>query len=494
MPNPESSSPQQPDAFPALLAQSQDAASHGNLEAAGHHARKAAAVSGDEPVRRALAAIALAKSGQSLLAHRMISSLEHAALPRGRDAEESIAVALHALKCHQSALTHARLAGPASGNPFDAYFQATLALYCGHADEAEHLLEACLHMAPDMAGAHWTLAKIRRQTLERNHVDRLRRHIRARRGDDAALPYLCFALFKELDDIGETGEAWQALVHGCLAWRRSVRYDIDHELACMNGLATAFPRAPAASIRPGVHEGGRQIFIVGLPRSGTTLIERILAGHPQVHAGGELDDLHAAMVMAARGMHFDMPNAADAARIAAADQTAIARQYVQNTAWRAGDNRVLTDKRPNNFHYIGAIARALPQARIIHVHKNPMNGCFSLLKEFFGGRYNYSYRLNELAAYHRGYRQLMQHWRESGHEFLDVSYERLVSEPETESRRIVAYCGLDWQQGCLRTERPDGVIASASVAQARAPITRDYVDGWRAYASRLETLGEFLAS
>ncbi len=407
-----------------------------------------------------------------------------------RETLQWMAAAYHALKCYRRALFFARRATDDLTEPSGVFFQATLELFCGYSDKAEELLESCISSAPGMASAHWTLAKIRRQTSDNNHIDRLRRQIRERRQSDSALPYLFFALFKELDDIGETTDAWQALVHGCLSWRRSIRYEIERDVAGMQGLARAFPQVTIPKPPLGSHS---PIFIVGLPRSGTTIIERILGGHSAVYACGELDDLPTAMIMSASGKYFDVPSAADSQKIARSDPSAIAQHYTLNTTWRADGHPVLTDKRPNNFLYIGAIQRAMPGAKIVHVHKQPIAACFSLLKEFFGGRYNYSYKLNELAAYHGQYRHLMQHWRDGGCELLDVSYEQLVSNPEFETRRILEFCGLDWQEQCLHTERREGAIATASVTQARAPMSRDYVDGWVRYAPQLEALQSMLA-
>lgn len=446
---------------------------------------------GGDPAELAQAAIALAKSGRSSLAHQTLASLEPHAMQADRETLQWIAAAYHALKCHGRALLFARRAADGSTEPTSMFFQATLELFSGNSDKAEHMLESCIRSAPGMGSAHWTLAKIRRQTGGNNHIDRLRRQIREQGDGDSALPYLFFALFKELDDIGEVLDAWQALVHGCLSWRRPIRYEVTRDLAGMQGLARAFPQSPI--LEPPKEGANTPIFIVGLPRSGTTVVERILAGHSAVSACGELDDLPTAMILSADGIYFDVPTAADSQKIAGSDLSVIAQHYRCNTTWRADGRPMLTDKRPNNFLYVGAIQRAMPGAKIIHVHKQPVAACFSLLKEFFGGRYNYSYKLNELAAYHDHYRRLMQHWRDSGHEFLDVSYEQLVSEPESEARRILAYCGLDWQEQCLHTERQEGAIATASVTQARAPVSGEYVDAWVRYAPRLEALQDMLA-
>lgn len=436
------------------------------------------------------AAHSLAKTGESLQAHETIQAI----LPRvGRTAEcdvlEATASALHALKCHEAALSCARQAAKSGANdPAWTFFLATLEMFCGNVEQAESLLEQCLRERPDYAAAHWTLAKLRRYNAADNHVDRLFEQVRMRNEHDSSLPYLFSALFKELDDIGETNDAWQALVRGSLTWRRTVDFDLRRDTDGLAGLARAFP-CPGPVQNPEQLDSCTPIFIVGLPRSGTTLIERLLGGHTDVHAGGELDDMSAAVVHASgSNRYFDVPDEATSLQLARADHATIAQRYLRNTSWRSGQRTHYTDKRPNNFMHVASIARAMPRAKIIHVHKQPIDGCFSLLKEFFGGRYNYSYRLNELAAYHDGYRQLMQHWRSSGFQFLDVSYEKFVQEPEGEARRILAYCGLDWQEQCLQTDRAGGAIGSASVVQAREPVSTRYVASWKKYESQLEPL------
>ena len=372
------------------------------------------------------------------------------------------------------------------------FFLATLEMFSGNVEQADALLERCLSERPDYASAHWTLAKLRRYNATDNHIDRLLAQLRMRKEQDSGVPYLLSALFKELDDIGETRDAWRALVHGSLAWRRTVEYDLRRETEGFAALARAFPY-PERTNKPEPANTCTPIFIVGLPRSGTTLIERVLGAHTDVHASGELDDMSATVVHASGSNHyFDVPHEAASLRLAQADHATIAQRYLRNTSWRRGNRTHYTDKRPNNFIHVASIARAMPWAKIIHVHKQPMDGCFSLLKEFFGGRYNYSYRLNELAAYHDGYRGLMQHWRNSGFRFLDVSYEKFVQEPEPEARRILAYCGLDWQEQCLHTDKAEGAIASASVVQAREPVSSRYVASWKQYESELEPLQRML--
>ena len=373
------------------------------------------------------------------------------------------------------------------------YTRSSLQLFRGQLEQSEATLETCLALAPDHAQAHWALSRLRQQTPQRNHVPRLQRMLAGQR-DPASSVYLAFALFKELDDLGRTEQAWQALALGCSGKRRLLGSRADAEEAAFTQLHSL--RGPATASEPGAgREGPVPIFIVGMPRTGTTLLERILGRHSSVENAGELDDMPLQLRWIANCFSKSYLDAAVFRAAASQDLRLLGSRYLDHASWRAKDKPFFTDKMPLNFLHVGFIARALPQARILHMVRNPMDTCFSNLKELFTEVYPYSYDLDELAIHYGRYRRLMAHWHEQfPGRMLDVSYEGLVTEPEATSRAIMDFCGLDWQPGCIGIESSAGTVTTASSAQVREPIHRRSIEGWRKYQRQLEPLHRQLRS
>ena len=363
--------------------------------------------------------------------------------------------------------------------------------YLGQVDAAERELTACVTAAPGAAPAWRDLARLRTWSAERNHVEALRA-VLARMGEghrDA--PLLQYALFKELDDLGDTDGAWQALEAGMRRHRAQVDFDPASEAELFDALMESGP-APAGPATPA--PGAPQpIFIVGLPRSGTTLLERVLGAHPQVADAGELRDFTAQLRWMA-----DLPgdNQLDAALVRATrtiDFAELGERYLAHTRWHARGRPFYTDKLPANFLNAGSIARALPGAKILHMSRGPMDACFSNLKELFGAAYPHSYDQAEMAEHYIRYRRLMAHWHAAfPGRILDVSYEALAAEPERVAREVLAFCGLPWDDAVLSHERRGGAVATASTAQVREPIHARFVGQWRRYEAQLRPLRERL--
>lgn len=377
-------------------------------------------------------------------------------------------------------LRRARALG--ADSPSLRYRMGLSEMYAGDLDAAEHELEACLAAAPGFAPAHRELARLRRQTRERNHVDRLRAAIARLGAGHADAPVLHYALFKELDDLGDAEGAWEALSEGMRLRRRQVVHDAAAEQALFDHLQTV-----AATAVPGADdEGPVPIFIVGMPRSGTTLLERILGAHPQVADAGELRDFTCQLRWTCDcvgGPHLDLELARRAERI---DPAELGRRYLSHTRWWAKGRAFYTDKLPTNFANVGYIARALPRARILHMVRDPMDTCFSNLKELFAGAYPHSYDQREMAGHFIRYRRLMAHWHAAfPGRILDVHYDALVADPERVARQVLDFCGLAWMPGMVDIHRRRGAVATASTAQVREPIHNRFVGQWRRYETHL---------
>jgi hypothetical protein len=231
----------------------------------------------------------------------------------------------------------------------------------------------------------------------------------------------------------------------------------------------------------------RHLFIVGLPRSGTTLTERILGALPGTHSNGETDNFAAALLQSAPpqgGDVFDRCARADLARIA---------EVYEALAAPEGHAGTILEKLPMNYLYLGAIARALPDARIVWLRRDPMDGCFAMFRTLFGEAYPFSYDFEDLARYYAAYTRLMAHWTATlGERLLAVDYEALVEEPAAVAPRLARHCGLPWTDAALDITNNRNPSLTASAAQVREPIHARSAGLWRRYERQLRPLAEQL--
>ena len=234
------------------------------------------------------------------------------------------------------------------------------------------------------------------------------------------------------------------------------------------------------------------IFIVGMPRSGTTLVEQIIASHSQVTGAGELVFL---------GLHAKLHKQGESdfhqkfALMTSAQRQYIADDYYQNVVPLAADTPVVTDKMPHNFLNLGMIAALFPHAKIIHCKRHPVANCLSIYKQYFSAQnsHPYAYQQKELAQYHNLYEHLMQHWRNvMGGRFYEIAYEVLTTNQEEESRRLIDYCSLDWQDACLDFYKAKRKVKTASVFQVRQPMSTQSVNLWQKYGNGLQPLIDHL--
>jgi len=378
---------------------------------------------------------------------------------------------------------------------------ATTAIALGRLGEAELMFDSLIADNPRFFDAYYNRATVRRWTMGVNHVGALRRVLAgAERDPDAATP-LHYALGKELEDTGDHTGAFQHIAAGAAARRSRLSYDVAADVDTIDTIIAAFDQDYCAREVEG-HEAARPIFIVGLPRSGTTLVERILAKHPDVDSVGEVQDL-ALAVMRAGGPAAD--KRALIANTAGADPAAIGREYWEavrgygsqggSANEAAGLRHAIIDKTPLNFLYLGLIAKALPQARIIHLRRHPMASGYAMFKTLFRMGYPFSYDLEDIGRYYVAYRRLMDHWDAAlPGRVLTIDYEDLVDDQGSVSREIVSHCGLAWDDACLAFHENTDPTATASAAQVRQPIYRHARDLWRVYADELKPLARILAS
>jgi len=373
------------------------------------------------------------------------------------------------------------------------YNQATTLNFLGRVAEAETALETLIALAPDEARAHHLLTSIRRQTREHNHVERLTRtYANARDGRSRLL--LGYALAKEMEDIGQPVEALNRLMAVNAEHRRALPYAFARDAAVFDAVEASW--STLAQAPPTEPSRDAPIFIIGMPRTGTTLVDRILSSHPDVESAGELQAMPLAVKQAAgtRGPMVMAPETIMAA--ASSDMRDIGRDYLQRARHHRRDlARRFTDKFPGNFHYAGFIARSLPSAGIVCLRRHPMDTVLSNFRNLFaiGSRYyDYSYDLLDIAAYYARFDRLIAFWRTVlPGRVLEIRYEDLIADQEGQTRRLLAHCGLEWSNTCLSFHTNRAPVSTPSAAQVRRPIYADSVARWKRHVDVLEPVKRF---
>ncbi|MET0364271.1 MAG: sulfotransferase [Sphingobium sp.] len=374
------------------------------------------------------------------------------------------------------------------------YNQAVTLNFLGQVEEAEAALEALIALAPDDARAHHLLAGVRKQSPAHNHVDRLSAaQARASGGRDRLL--IGYALAKELEDVGEEGRAFATLSAANAEHRRALPYSFARDAANFDAVEACWPRIAAGTVEDAAPDA--PIFVIGMPRTGTTLVDRILSSHPDVESAGELQAMPLAVKRAAGTSSRTVLDPETAFRAAEGDMAAIGRDYLRRAAdHRHGAAGRFTDKFPGNFHYAGFIARALPNARIVCLRRHPMDTVLSNFRNLFAissRYYDYSYDLLDIAAYYARFDRLMAFWHEVlPGRVLEVRYEDLVGDQERETRRLLAHCGLAWDDACLSFQDNAAPVSTPSAAQVRRPMYSDSLARWKRHADALAPVRRFL--
>jgi tetratricopeptide (TPR) repeat protein len=361
----------------------------------------------------------------------------------------------------------------------------SLAIDHGRFDEAEELLRKALAINPELPEALASLATLRKMSAADGPWRDAAERVLARGLAVAHAINLHHALGKYYDDVDERAAAFEHHRLGNeLARRSRVRYDRAEMTQRVTRTLAAFDGNSLAALRPGGIASERPVFVVGMPRSGTSLTEQILASHPQVHGAGEL-------------LYWIF--AADSERSASPEQRAatineLGRAYLAGLATQAPDASRVVDKLPVNFRHIGLIHAALPGARFIHLERNPLDTCLSIYFQGFSAAHPYATDFGDLAHYYHEYRRLMAHWRTvlPPRSLLEVRYEDLVDDPEGWSRRMLAHIGLPWDPRCLEFHRTDRPVLTASNWQVRQPISKASVERWRRYEQFIGPLRQAL--
>ncbi|KMS56134.1 sulfotransferase [Novosphingobium barchaimii LL02] len=376
------------------------------------------------------------------------------------------------------------------------YNLAAASGFTGRVADARAHYETILAAEPGDARVHYALAILSRQTARANHVSRLETALAgARRPEDVLR--IRYALAKELEDVGNTADAFRHLSAANTAHKQAISYDFAQDAAIFDGVEAIFGN-PGNALVTGVGQlGAAPIFVVGMPRTGTTLVDRILSSHRDVEAAGELQAMPLAVKQLAGTPSRSVIDPATIAASADVDPAMIGEAYLARAAHYQRCHKVrFTDKLPANFLYIGHIARALPDARIVCLRRNPVDTIWSNYKNLFASQsayYSYSYDLMDTARYYARFDRLMALWEEIlPGRVLQLSYEALVADQEGQTRGLLEHCGLEWDEACLSFHENSAAVATPSAAQVRRPINADGVGKWRSYQEALEPVRAWL--
>jgi tetratricopeptide (TPR) repeat protein len=368
--------------------------------------------------------------------------------------------------------------------------------FTGQFEAAEAQFEAAIGLNPRFVKAHSSLSSVRTQTPERNHVAQLEALL-ADTTDSADRLHLHYALAKEHEDLKNREAVFHHLDTANQRRKAELGYDIAWDRAIFDRLRERFAE-PDYFSGDGARLSPTQapIFVLGMPRTGTTLVDRILSSHPDVESAGELQVMQIGLKRLARtlGRYALDPETIDAARSLQPAQ--LGQLYMDSAAPYRKSARRFVDKLPLNFLYVGYLARALPDAKIVCLRRHPLDTVWSNYRHLFATNfsyYSYSYDLLDTAAYYVMFDRLMSFWQERfPGRVLEVQYETLVEDQEMQTRRLLDHCGLSWDERCLNFHQNDAAVATPSKSQVRQPMYRGAMGRWRHYEKYLAPARDYL--
>ena len=369
---------------------------------------------------------------------------------------------------------------------------AACSVYVGKIDEARGIYRQLLKKFPNHQQNHYELSRLGRAT-DSTHIDQMKAVLQATKlGPDKNI-YIYYALGKELEDLEQWDEAFDYYKMAGDAAASVANYDVETDIRLIDKVIEICNKdwlADGANERASDELGKTPVFIVGLPRTGTTLTERILSSHPKVESVGESYFMQVILkrVSGVKSNESMSPAIIDA--VSKNDIGRIAKGYLQAIAYRLGDKPMFIEKFPENFLYLGFIAKAFPYGRIIHLNRNPMDTCFAMYKQSF---FRFAYTLGDLGPYYVAYNRLHEHWRQTlGDRLVEVDYEALTSDQENQTRKLLDDIGLEFDPACLNFEQNKAANNTASTVQIREKIHTRSVHRWKCFEKQLESLTSYL--
>jgi tetratricopeptide (TPR) repeat protein len=447
-------------------------------------ANRAVALAPNDPIGHILRAKCLFFSGE---ARQALAGAETAAKIIGDapQALDALGAIFGLLGRHQRAAELFRRAVAARGDvPQYLFNLAATERMTGMLDAAEAHCDAAISLDRHYSLAHYLRSDLRTQSADRNHIAEMEALITEAKLSHPGEIMLRFALAKEHEDLDQHARAFDHVEAGSELQRRSISYDGRAEIAEIDRIIHTQTRTWLGSYPRGSAVAD-PVFVLGLPRTGTTLVERIIASHSAMISAGETGafavELRRAMKTGSNSL----------------DMADIGRRYVASVApFSVPPNRRFVDKTLQNYLYCGMIHATLPRAKIILVQRRPLDACWAVYKAHFQGKFLFSYHQIELADYFLAFRRLARHWKSTlpPHALLEVNYEDIVSNPKAQSRRLIEFTGLRWEDAVLRFHESHAPSATASAVQIRRPIYVSSIGKWRHHTERLQPLRARLAS
>ena len=374
------------------------------------------------------------------------------------------------------------------------YNLATVERFLGDAEAAQAALTRCLALDPDDEDAHFLRAGLKTQTDEDNNVDDLQAaYIRAE-GQPPKRVRICYALSKELEDMGDYDRSFEYLSEGSSLRRSGFKYTLQNDLDAIQSIRETYS-ADVFDGRIEGHVNAEPIFVIGMPRTGTTLVERILSSHSVVQSAGELSTFSVELAKHCQRLNRDMPEKPSdlVPRSIGVNFEELGAAYIASARPKSTATAHFIDKLPLNFLYAGLIHLALPKAKIVLLERDPMDAFYAVYKTLFEGIYPFSYGLTELGEYFLAYRELIDHWQTVMPGVVHVvKYEDLVTEPKPVVENLLSYCGLSYEEACLKYYENNEAVTTASAVQVRDNFFQSSIGKWRNYEKQLAPVAEML--
>ena len=362
-------------------------------------------------------------------------------------------------------------------------------VHIGDTETSGNLFSAIIKKHPDSPQTHWSLSQSRKAD-NNSHIEEMKKLCSNSNNNKNPLSqsFYYYAIGKEFEDQQNWDEAFEAFSKGAAAIRLKADYDEAAEIKTFDYLTEHFTEEWLAASGPGIADAS-PIFVLGQPRTGTTLIERIITSHSDVHSAGELQQFRLALGRLSKNINsrgFSAELFASAKQI---DGRLLATKYMETAGRMRGNTAKFVDKLPSNYLNIPLILKALPNAKIVHLIRDPMDACFSSYKQLFADAYLHSYDQQEMARHHIRYLKLMQVWRERfPGRFFDISYEETARNLEPNARALIDYLELPWQNECLNFHQQETAVTTASSVQVREPAHTRSIGRWKKYEQQLQPM------